>query len=123
MTTTHYILGVNAYHGDSAACLLADGRLVAAAEEERFRRIKHWAGLPSEAIGYCLAEAGMRLEDVADMAINSQPRAHLSKKLRYAISGAASMALIAEKVRTRSQRASVEERLSELFPQSEFQGE
>ncbi|RME56936.1 hypothetical protein D6779_09730 [Candidatus Parcubacteria bacterium] len=36
------ILGINAYHGDSAACLAVDGRLVAAAEEERFRRIKHW---------------------------------------------------------------------------------
>jgi carbamoyltransferase len=38
------ILGLNAYHGDSAACLIRDGQLVAAAEEERFRRIKHWAG-------------------------------------------------------------------------------
>lgn len=45
-----YILGVNAFHADSAACLVHDGRLVAAAEEERFRRIKHWAGFPSEAI-------------------------------------------------------------------------
>ena len=41
------ILGLNAYHGDSAACLIRDGQLVAAAEEERFRRIKHWAGLPT----------------------------------------------------------------------------
>ncbi len=39
------ILGLNAYHADSSACLLRDGLLVAAAEEERFRRIKHWAGL------------------------------------------------------------------------------
>ena len=43
------VLGVNAWHGDSAACLLIDGHLVAAAEEERFRRVKHWAGFPSEA--------------------------------------------------------------------------
>jgi carbamoyltransferase len=50
------ILGLNAYHGDSAACLFVDGKLVAAAEEERFRRIKHWAGLPTEAIDYCLRE-------------------------------------------------------------------
>ena len=39
------ILGLNAYHADSAACLIVDGKVVAAAEEERFRRIKHWAGL------------------------------------------------------------------------------
>ncbi len=44
------ILGLNAYHGDSAACLFVDGKLIAAAEEERFRRIKHWAGLPTTAI-------------------------------------------------------------------------
>ncbi len=41
------ILGVNAYHGDAAAALLVDGELVAAAEEERFNRIKHWAGFPA----------------------------------------------------------------------------
>jgi carbamoyltransferase len=40
------ILGINAYHADAAACILRDGRLLAAAEEERFRRIKHWAGFP-----------------------------------------------------------------------------
>ena len=39
-----YVLGINAYHGDSAACLLRDGEIVAAVEEERFTRIKHWAG-------------------------------------------------------------------------------
>ena len=45
-----YILGLNAYHGDSSACLVHDGRLVAAVEEERFRRVKHWAGFSSESI-------------------------------------------------------------------------
>ena len=52
------ILGLNAFHGDSSACLVVDGHLVAAAEEERFRRVKHWAGFPSEAIRYCLQEGG-----------------------------------------------------------------
>jgi carbamoyltransferase len=44
------ILGLNAFHGDSSAALVRDGKLVAAAEEERFRRIKHWAGLPVHSI-------------------------------------------------------------------------
>ena len=48
-----YILGINAYHGDSAACLLKDGILVSAAEEERFRRVKHWAGFPNRSIEFC----------------------------------------------------------------------
>ncbi|MFZ1560091.1 MAG: carbamoyltransferase N-terminal domain-containing protein, partial [Saprospiraceae bacterium] len=45
-----YILGLNAYHADSSAALLKDGVLIAAIEEERFRRVKHWAGFPTEAI-------------------------------------------------------------------------
>ena len=52
------ILGINAYHGDSSAALIKDGYLIAAAEEERFTRIKHWAGFPKKAIEYCLQEAG-----------------------------------------------------------------
>ena len=58
------ILGINAHHADAAACILVDGKLVAAAEEERFRRIKHWAGFPSVAIRYCLDEARVDLDDV-----------------------------------------------------------
>src|SRR5215472_3791394 len=44
------ILGINAFHGDSSAAVLLDGKLVAAAEEERFRRVKHWAGFPSQSL-------------------------------------------------------------------------
>ena len=55
------ILGLNAFHADSSAALVRDGKLIAAAEEERFRRIKHWAGFPSQAIAYCLREAGVQL--------------------------------------------------------------
>ena len=47
-----YILGLNTYHGDSSACLIADGEIVAAAEEERFCRLKHWAGFPAKAVKY-----------------------------------------------------------------------
>ena len=79
------ILGLNAYHGDSAACLVRDGEIVAAAEEERFRRIKHWAGFPSEAIRYCLAEAGASLADVTVVAVNSDPGASFLKKVGYAL--------------------------------------
>ena len=59
------ILGLNAYHGDSSAAIVVDGKLVAAVEEERFRRIKHWAGFPSLSIEYCLKEAGVELSRIA----------------------------------------------------------
>ena len=52
-----YILGINAYHGGASACLIKDGELIAAVEEERFERIKYWAGFPVYAIKYCLSEA------------------------------------------------------------------
>ena len=91
MTT---ILGLNAYHADSAACLVRDGELVAAAEEERFRRIKHWAGLPSEAVRYCLAEAGLSLDRIDHVAINRNPRANLFKKVLFAFAKRPSLDLV-----------------------------
>jgi carbamoyltransferase len=68
------ILGINAFHADSSAALVQDGKLIAD-EEERFRRIKHWAGFPSEAIAYCLREARMQLSDVEHIAFNQDNRA------------------------------------------------
>jgi len=58
------ILGISALYHDSAAALVADGRVVAAAQEERFSRKKHDARFPAAAIGYCLDEAGCRLSDL-----------------------------------------------------------
>ena len=58
------ILGINAYHGDVAACLLKDGELIAACEEERFRRIKHCAGFPAQAIQTCLKIAAISFDQV-----------------------------------------------------------
>ena len=78
------ILGVNAYHGDSSACLIEDGKVVAAVEEERFRRIKHWAGFPSKAVEYCLAEAGIRPGDVDHIAYSRNPLSNLRAKLMFA---------------------------------------
>ena len=52
------IIGLNAYHGDAAAALVMDGELIAAVEEERFNRIKHWAGFPAESIRWCLERGG-----------------------------------------------------------------
>ena len=60
-----YILGINAYHGDLSACILKSNQLVAAAEEERFLRVKHWAGFPKEAIKYCLDEAKITIDEGA----------------------------------------------------------
>ncbi|HEV2834107.1 MAG TPA: carbamoyltransferase C-terminal domain-containing protein [Pyrinomonadaceae bacterium] len=81
-----YILGINAYHGDAAAAIIKDGRLIAAVEEERFNRIKHCAGFPEQSIRYCLEAASVRIEDVDHIGISRDPSAHLHKKILYAAS-------------------------------------
>ena len=78
-------LGLNAYHGDVSAALLHDGRLVAAVEEERFRRVKHWAGFPERAIHACLAMAGATPGDIDAFAVSRNPRAHLWRKALFAL--------------------------------------
>jgi len=75
------ILGINAYHGDSSACLLIDGKIINAIEEERIRRIKHWAGFPSEAIKFCLQDANIAITDVDYITIGRNPSAHFAKKI------------------------------------------
>ncbi|MEW6214982.1 MAG: carbamoyltransferase C-terminal domain-containing protein [Nitrospirota bacterium] len=88
------ILGLNAYHGDSSVCILKDGKLIAAVEEERFRRVKHWAGFPTLAIKYCLEEARAEISDIDYIAINRNPRAHLIKKALFAVRGLSSKLIL-----------------------------
>jgi carbamoyltransferase len=117
------ILGINAYHADSAACLLREGKLIAAAEEERFRRIKHWAGFPTQAIAYCLQEGGLRLGDVTHIAVNRNNRANLLRKLAYVASSRPSLKLVRQRLRNRSKWASLSEELDRAFPGKRFIGE
>lgn len=110
------ILGLNAFHGDAAAAIVRDGVLVAAAEEERFRRIKHWAGFPSQAIAYCLAEAGVSLSDVDHIAVNSDGNANRWRKAAYLFRTRPDPRLILDRLRNRSARRSIPEHLEEAFP-------
>ena len=79
------ILGINAYHANAAAAIVVDGRLVAAVEEERLNRVKYAAGLPAQAIQFCLDRAGVKLTEVDHIAIPRDPWARLGTKLRFAI--------------------------------------
>jgi carbamoyltransferase len=115
------VLGLNAYHGDASACLLRDGVLVAAAEEERFTRIKHCAGFPTNAIRYCLHQAGVRLGDVAHIALNQDARANMWRKLRFVASRRPDMSLILERARNKRRRMGVGETLSREL-EAEFRG-
>jgi carbamoyltransferase len=79
------ILGLNAYHGDASAALIVDGELVAAAEEERFNRVKHCAGFPSLAAAWCLAEGGLKPTDLDHIAVGRDPRANFAAKVRRSL--------------------------------------
>jgi carbamoyltransferase len=116
------ILGVNAFHGDASACLIRDGKMIAAAEEERFRRIKHWAGFPSEAIRYCLAEGGLRLSDIERLAINQDTSANLGRKVAFALTQRPELGLVMDRIRNRGRRASPEVYLSQAFGTDRFTG-
>ncbi|HVN59803.1 MAG TPA: carbamoyltransferase C-terminal domain-containing protein [Gaiellaceae bacterium] len=84
------ILGLNAFHGDAAAALVVDGELVAAAEEERFNRVKHCAGFPALAAAWCLADAGLEPGQLDHVAVSRDPKANLGQKLLRTIRHGAS---------------------------------
>lgn len=79
------ILGVNAFHGDAAAAVAVDGKLVLAIEEERLNRRKHCAGFPTLAVRAVVEGAGLRPEDIDHVAISRDPKANLQKKILFAL--------------------------------------
>jgi carbamoyltransferase len=116
------ILGLNAFHADASAALVRDGVLVCAAEEERFRRVKHWAGFPSEAITYCLREAGLQLNDVDHIAVNQDSKANFLRKLGYLVTHLPTLELIRERLRMRGERGGLSELLTRACPGRSFKG-
>jgi len=117
------ILGLNAFHADSAACIIKEGVLVAAAEEERFRRVKHWAGFPSRAIAFCLEQAGAQLGDVAHIALNQDSSANLVRKATYLATQRPALRAVLDRLRNRRLRLNVIDLLREPFPGKAFKGE
>jgi carbamoyltransferase len=116
------ILGLNAFHGDASAALLRDGLLVAAAEEERFSRIKHWAGFPSRSIAYCLREAGLCLADVDHVAVNQDGRVNRLRKIAYVGFHRPNFSTVLDRVRNRRKRERIPELLETAFPGDRFRG-
>ncbi|MDD5091560.1 MAG: carbamoyltransferase C-terminal domain-containing protein [Candidatus Wallbacteria bacterium] len=106
------ILGISAYHEDAAAALVVDGKLVCALEEERIRRIKHWAGFPSEAVKWCLRYACIGLGDIDCVAVARDPRAHFLGKIRAVCSGGAGFGFLKDRLRNTAQVCDVRKELS-----------
>jgi len=110
-----YILGINAYHGGASACLIRDGELVAAVEEERFRRIKYWAGFPKLAIAYCLEVAGITPYELDHVGISRDPSANLLKKVVFALRRRPSAAMIRARLANAAQVRRPDTALCEAF--------
>jgi carbamoyltransferase len=87
-----YILGISAFYHDSAAALIKDGHIVAAAQEERFSRVRHDSSFPKEAVRYCLDEACISLGDVSTVAYYEDPKVKFSRVLSsFASAGVAGL--------------------------------
>ncbi len=115
------ILGLSAFHADASAAAVADGRFVAGVEEERFRRIKHWAGFPEQALRFCLGEIGGGVGDMGEidaLAVSRQPRAYFWRKALLALSNPRSLRRAAGRARNLAQIRSLEDRVAASFGRS-----
>ena len=118
-------LGINAYHADSSAAIFINGELVAAIEEERFTRVKHWAGFPEKAIEFCLKEANIGFADVDQYAIGRDPKAKFLRKLLYLVKHArGSMSTVRSRFNNARKVTSLEGELAKIsgLPVSAFAG-
>ena len=113
------ILGLNAFHGDSAACIFRDGKLIAAIEEERLRRIKHWAGFPIESIKFCLNECNISIQDVDYITVSRDPSANFYKKITHSIKNRISFKSLKDRLKNTNKIASIKEELAKVFNVSE----
>ncbi len=109
------ILGISAYHGDCSAAILKDGKLIAAVEEERFTRIKHWAGFPVNSIKYCLKEADVDLMDVDYIAIARDTKANYFKKIAYVLITPSSWKKASNRLKVKRRFETIEEIFNKNF--------
>ncbi|MEO6719128.1 MAG: carbamoyltransferase C-terminal domain-containing protein [Ferruginibacter sp.] len=119
------IIGINAYHADSSAAIFVDGKLIAAIEEERFTRVKHWAGFPKLAIEFCLTEAGITYEEVDFFAIGRDSKAKFLKKIIYLLKNlSGNFSVVKDRFLNSKKAASVENELAAMsgLPASAFAG-
>lgn len=114
-----YILGLNAFHGDSSACILKDGNVIVALEEERIRRIKHWAGFPTEAIKYCLKDAGISIKDIDHITISRDPSANIIKKIKHTLKNKVSISAILDRYTNSKKIKSIKSMLADELGISE----
>ena len=93
------ILGLNIFHGDAAACIIKDGKILIAVEEERINRIKHSSGFPIKSINYCLKYSNLKISDIDFVCINRKPNVNLIKKILFVLKNKPSFSYILERAK------------------------
>ena len=117
------IIGINAFHADSSACLVIDGKLISAVEEERFNRIKHWAGFPIKSIKYCLEQSNLNISEIDHISINIDPKANYIKKLLFLAKHRPSFSLVFDRIKKKKKYNSIKEIINEEFKDYQFNGQ
>jgi carbamoyltransferase len=107
------ILGINAYHGDASAALVIDGQLVAAVEEERFNRIKHWAGFPAHSIRWCLEAGGITAQELDHVGISFDPRSNLLKRIGFVVRNRPSLGSLLDRLRRQGKTIKLEDQFAD----------
>ena len=93
------VLGLNIFHGDAAACIIKDDKILIAIEEERINRIKHSSGFPIEAIKYCLEYSKIDISEIDYVCINRNPKLNLIKKISFVLKNKPSLNYIFDRVK------------------------
>ena len=109
------ILGLNILHGDSAACLIREGKLLSAAEEERFVRIKHASNFPINAIKFCLDANNINIDDVDFITINTKFNYNFFSKIFFLIKNIFKFRIIASRASTAISKNNIIKKLSNFF--------
>ena len=109
------ILGLNLFHGDASACLFIDDQLVAAAEEERFNRVKHSAGIPINSIKFCLQYKNITIDQIDHIAINRDPKKRFFYKILFSFKKLFKFRFLNDRIKNISKIASVKDVLQNNF--------
>ncbi len=116
-----FILGINFLHSDTSACIFKNGKLIAAAEEERFSRIKHTSSFPINSINFCLNEAKIDISDLDIITINSNPFSSIDKKILFTLKNLKRYVLALKSLSNIKQKLTIKKLISLNF-QKKFKG-
>ena len=109
------ILGLNINHADSSASIILNGSLIATCEEERFTRVKNWAGVPYNSITFCLNQIGVKINEVDYITINKDPYAEFLNKIIFSLTNKPSISLLFERFKNFRKAKSISNELANFF--------